>query len=267
MKQKYNKIFSEREINKYLNSISSLTGGQSKKVDAAWRKLGYINASAYKGYGILSDKYAAYNFRVYLAKEQAIISLAPHTDNIVASNGVLYIRTLDGIQLSFHLGSTHRNCSYALKKIHWQYQGEAKWDGVQDSYTYTDIEAYNSARAEYQKKVLEDNERRQKNIIAFQERIHQFFSHHSTRRIYGLPTKKKDWEEYCKNKDALLYETWSREKLGYNANLQLQIYLGNPSSPNTKTTYDEMVKIQSCIEAKMYEGWNNFNFNPYNFSK
>lgn len=192
--QKYKNQFTDRQLNSFITSISKIKGGQSKRVDNAWRKLGYINASAYKGYGELSARQYCYNRCVYFCKEKAITILAEHTDNIAAFGGVLYIRTLDGIQISFHLGK-----SMELHNIHMQYiNKDVKWDGVQDSYTYTDIESYNAARVEYQRKVREDEESKVTYIASVHREIQKMFAHHSTRRAYGLPTKKQEWEDACK---------------------------------------------------------------------
>lgn len=258
--RKYNRTYSERELNNFLASVSSIEGGQTKKVDRAWRKLGYINASAYKGYGCLSNRHAEYNYRVYSTKEKAILILAQHTDNIAAIGGVLYVRTLDGIQLSFHLGSM-RWCPKELSDLHQKYMDKnAVWDGVPESYTYKDINAYNEARAEYQRKRDEDEERRQRNIAAFYAGVRRYFAHHARRKACKLPIKKKDWEDYCKQVEENAQKHWEPGKLGYGAYLILQEYVGNPACCG-RLNFDEMKRISRHIEANMYDGWNDFNFN------
>lgn len=260
--RKYNKNYSERELNNFLKSISSIEGGQSKKVDKAWRKLGYINASAYKGYGALSDRQSEYNCRVYSVKSKAILILAQHTDNITSFGGVLYIRTLDGIQLSFHLGSV--SSFFYDKELSNLYQKHidknVKWDGVPESYTYTDINAYNEARAEYQRKREEDEARRQRNIIAFHAGVREYFAHHARRKACKLPVRKKDWEVYCKQVEEDAEKNWAPGTLGYSAYLILQEYVGNPACCG-KLTFSKMEAISKRIESNMYDGWNKFNFN------
>jgi hypothetical protein len=243
--QKFNKQFTERELNNYLTSISSIKGGQSKRVDKAWRKIGYINASAYKGYGELSARQDIYNRDVYSCKEKAIVILAQHTDNIVASGNVLYIRTLDGVQISFHLGSTfHR--SEALDNICQQYHGDVEWDGVQNSYEYTDINAYNEARAEYQRKRQEDAEKKARNIAMIHEEIQKMFVHHSTRKAYGLPVKKQEWLEACAK--AMSIKPYTTTVSG------------------VVMTYREVTgcytyPIEVAISRILPKGWDKYNFN------
>ena len=242
--QKFKKQFTDTELNNYLTSISSITGGQSAQVDEAWRTLGYINASAFKGYGSISDDHAAYNGKVYRIKEQAIVTLAQHTDNIAAFGGVLYIRTLDGIQISFHLG-TMSHSSSMLGLLHEQYQAKVEWDGVQNSYTYTDINAYNEARAEYQRKRQEDADKKKYIDSLIHAEVQKFFAHHSTRRAYGLPTKKAEWNEVC---------SWA-------TSLSPTAYPEAIISLYGINNYRMNCIIAHQIEKNLPEGWNKYNFN------
>ena len=242
--QKYNKQFTDSELNTYLSTISNIQGGQSAQVDEAWRTLGYINASAFKGYGALSDDHAAYNGMVYRTKEKAIIILASHTDNIAAFGGVLYIRTLDGIQISFHLGS---HSSSMLRLLHEQYQAKVEWDGVQNSYTYTDINAYNEARAEYQRKRQEDADKRKYIDSLIHAEVQKFFAHHATRKSFGLPAKKKEWEAYCEEamtKCSWAHDVWSIIIGCYGIRVSADIH-----------------RVALTINAALPEGWNKYNFN------
>lgn len=242
--QKYNKQFTEVELNAYLSTIKNIQGGQSAQVDEAWRTLGYINASAYKGYGALSDEHAIYNGMVYRTKEQAILTLAEHTDNIAAFGGVLYIRTLDGIQISFHLG-TMSHSSSMLGLLHRQYQTKVEWDGVQNSYTYTDINAYNEARAEYQRKRQEDADKKKYIDSLIHAEVQKFFAHHSTRKAYGLPTKKAEWNEVCSWATSLSPTAYPEAIIRYYG----------------IENYGMNCMVARQIEKNLPEGWNKYNFN------
>ena len=242
--QKYKKQFTEAELNAYLSTIKEIHGGQSAQVDEAWRTLGYINASAYKGYGVLSDVQAAYNGMVYRTKEQAILTLSEHTGNVAAFGEVLYIRTLNGIQLSFHLG-TIGHCSSDLNTLHSRYQAKVEWDGVQNSYTYTDVDAYNSARAEYQRKRQEDAEKKKSVDSLIHAEVQKLFAHHSTRKAYGLPTKKTEWQKVC-DWATSLRPTAIPEIIIRNYGIK---------------SYGANCTVARLIEKKLPEGWNKYNFN------
>lgn len=242
--QKHNRQFTEVELNAYLSTINNIQGGQSAQVDEAWRTLGYINASAYKGYGALSDEHAIYNGMVYRTKEQAILTLAEHTDNIAAFGGVLYIRTLDGVQISFHLGSMSHHSSM-LGLLHYRFQKEVEWDGVQNSYTYTDIEAYNAARAEYQRKRQEDADKKKHIDSLINAEVQKFFAHHSTRKAYGLPTKKADWQKVCDWATSLSPTAYP------------EAIISNYGIKN----YGMNCMVARQIERNLPEGWNKYNFN------
>ena len=192
--QKNTTSYSDSYLESYLSSLRQLTKGQATEIDNAWRALGYINASAYKGYGRLSDREALYNARIYTTKDRAIRALVAITDDVAFRDGILYIRLSDGIQVSFHIPY-----DYSLAKdLRQAYLDEdAKWDGVQCSYEYTDIVKYNTAREEYLRKVREDREAREHNRSVIHRAVQDFFSHHSTRRAYGLPGKKADWQAAC----------------------------------------------------------------------
>ena len=101
--RKNNTSYSDSYLESYLSSVRQLAKGQTTEINDAWRTLGYINASAYKGYGRLSDGEALYNSRIYVVKERAIRTLVTVSDNVTFRDGILYIRLSDGIQVSFHI--------------------------------------------------------------------------------------------------------------------------------------------------------------------
>lgn len=80
--------YTTEQLNAYLISVRKIRGGQTAEVDEAWRQLGFINASAFKGYKALSEEQAQYNAMIYAAKEQAIRVLVQHTDNVSAFGGI-----------------------------------------------------------------------------------------------------------------------------------------------------------------------------------
>lgn len=243
--RKYNKRFTDSELNAYLQNIQAITGHQTAQVDEAWRTLGYINASAFKGYGALSDCQAAYNRKVYHTKEQAIVILAQHTDNISSWGNVLYIRTLDGIQISFHNGSSFLNRSEAIDAVLEDCRIETEWDGVINSYTYTDINAYNEARAEYQRKVREDEEKKRRNVELIHAEIQKFFAHHTTRKAYGLPVKKADWQSLCSSAMS--------QKCYASVEIAIRSY--------GVEYYDKVSRVERVINTNLPKGWDKYNFN------
>ena len=260
--QKYKKQYTEDELNTYIESIKTITGRQSKEVDDAWRTLGYINASTYKGYGKLSDEKWKYNCLVYSIKEEAIARLAEHTDNIAVTYSIVYVRLLDGIQLSFHYKQDHHvpvdinGCKKVrqLGNVLRPYRSDdVRWDGVEESYTYTDIEAYNAAKEVYAQKKREDDEKEDRNIELFIEGIKKFFAHHSTRRSYGLPAKKDQWEKYVEACVSNNEDCWRECSTGRYAEPVVRRFL--PAS-----YYDEIERITRIVEGGMPEGWNKFNF-------
>lgn len=69
--QTINREYSSEELARFSREVLSLIKGQREAIEAAWRELGVINATAYKGRGALTDaqraipdwqKYNKYNF-------------------------------------------------------------------------------------------------------------------------------------------------------------------------------------------------------------
>lgn len=161
--QKYQKEYTKQEIEDFIASLEDC-----KDVDNAWRTLAYINASAYKGYGELTEEQKAYNVIVYEAKEEAICKLAEYGGDITlvgtkqsVETGayVLYVRLKDGVQLSFHIYDrlSNNKTFMAVRR----YRGNRQWEGVVDSYTYSG--------EEYKKLVTSIKQKRQAAVSKFKE--------------------------------------------------------------------------------------------------
>lgn len=237
--------YTAKYLKDYISKIKKIEGGQTSQVDAAWRELGYINASAFKGYRKLSYKEAKYNWLIYSIKNKAIRILVEHTDNnnIATYGGVLFIYTLEGIQLSFHLGKL-LDSSY--NDIHKRFCKKVKWDGVQNSYTYDDINEYNQARAKYEQKCLEDKEKEQQNSVLIHNEIKSFFKHHNTRKTYGLPIKKTEWLKLCDKVNAIPTDIVLIESI-------IRMY--------GITKYELVSKIAHQINRNLPLYWNHYHFN------
>lgn len=135
--QKYKKIYTQQELDEYMRSLV-----RCKDIDQAWRTLGYINASAYKG-SDKSEEQQEYNQMVYAVKEAAICKLAKRGGKLYfvskknsLGTYILYVRLNDGVQLSFHVFYSMRGKNLAFKSLE-KYMGNCMyWEGVEDSYRY-----------------------------------------------------------------------------------------------------------------------------------
>ena len=242
--RKNNTSYSDSYLESYLSSVRQLAKGQTTEINDAWRTLGYINASAYKGYGRLSDGEALYNSRIYVVKERAIRTLVTVSDNVTFRDGILYIRLSDGIQVSFHIPSDIGGNNSLAKDLSQAYLDEgAKWDGVQCSYEYTDIVKYNAARAEYLRKVQEDREAREYNRSVIHRAVQDFFRHHSTRRAYGLPGKKAEWQAVC---DRAMKHKW--------------VFVEGILNSYGITGYGENRRVAQLIEQRVKGSLKEYNF-------
>lgn len=254
IKQNYKRIFSDLELGTFLDRVRSVQGSQSEAVDELWRELAYINASAFKGYGGLSDTAAAYNARIYAVKEQAIVLLAAHTSDIAASGGVIFVRTAKGIQFSFHVGhalnplrSPNANRE-KLKALYFALEKDVEWDGVENSYLYTDIEEYNALREAYKEKKRQDREKSERIHALILAEIQTFFAHHATRRAYGLPVKKSAWQAACaKAQDDC-------KNYGVHPSTSVSLLLGLHGLRD----YVLSERATRAIEQRLPSGWNQY---------
>lgn len=151
--------YTQEELDRYLISLDTC-----KDIDTAWRKLGYINASARKGTYYKTPEQKEYNINVYYVKEQAIIKLlarSRHLDirykllNENTGNHVLYVRLSDGVQISFHLYFDcvfNKNLYDAVTNLAKE-DCNAEWDGVRDSYTFS-AKAYARIRNKTEQDVI-----------------------------------------------------------------------------------------------------------------
>lgn len=179
--RKFNKTYTETELNAFISSLATAD------TDKALRKLGYINASAFKGYGALTDEMAAYNALIYRTKQVAMEVLAEKANDVVFSGDVLYFRLSNGIQISFHVPYNYYVSEMnARHDAFLKYQGKAEWDGVQESYTYDDVEAYNAARQAYLTKVAEDNAKKAKREEVVLAAIRKYLANGNRRKSLGM---------------------------------------------------------------------------------
>lgn len=177
MIRKYNKTYTEQELNDYIASLEI-----NENIDFKIRQLGYINASAYKGYGELTDEQASYNAMVYKAKDEALFLLADYA-NISYNNGVAYFELTNGIQVSFHIKDWESKC---FTKFYLKRNEKVEWCGVEKSYEYTDIDEYIKACNEAKMRKAEDKRRKTEVICTIHEAIVKYLRNGNRRKALKL---------------------------------------------------------------------------------
>jgi hypothetical protein len=104
------------------------------------RIISIINASAYKGYGALSDAQIEINNFVYVLKNESL----PYLFNLASEmggdtgykGGILYYRHTNGIQLSYHYDNFNN-----IKDIKFT-NNNPEWDHIRFSWEYDDYTSY-----------------------------------------------------------------------------------------------------------------------------
>jgi hypothetical protein len=139
----------------------------------------------------------------------------------------------------------------AVKSVCSDLIEKAEWDGVENSYLYTDVEEYNALRVEYKSKKQKDTEKRGKINALIHSEIQKFFAHHSTRRVYGLPVKKTDWQDACKRAqdDCKKFNF----ELSVDVSLLLNLY--------GLLDFVKTERVKWAIEKNLPQGWNQYYFN------
>ena len=183
---KNNRIYTEEDLNAYISSLSSA------ETDTAIRELGYINASAFKGYGKLGDNAAAYNGLIYRIKQTALEILVEKSDDVIynSHSGILYFRLTNGIQVSFHIPYWQDDTLFR------KYKGEVEWDGVPDSYTYDDIDAYEEAHQEYLRKKSEDAAKNEERKMVALTAIREYLKNGNRRKSLGMTMTQTEFNTF-----------------------------------------------------------------------
>lgn len=209
--RKYDRTYTKSELDSYLGSV------QTADIDEAIRELGYINASVFKGYGALTDDEAAYNAMVYDVKEKALDVLVRRSDDVAydRDNYVLYFRLSNGIQVSFHLNyrsESFRNYQFVYLLFARQ-ACSIDWDGVLNSYTYTDVELYQEKCREYKRRVKDSYDKKDERRAAIIGAMKSYFSHWTRRKMYGIKMSYSDLKDLHIEDPSFYHDCMSKEDI------------------------------------------------------
>ena len=156
------------------------------EIDAIWRVIAAINASAYKGYGCLPYEQYCYNSEVYCIKNWTIECLIPLSMDFIEFDRLrelLYIRTADGIQYSFHIRTSYQQL-YEWEDTLPRAKEDA-WDRVINSFRYS-AQAYARAKEKIRQKIAKEE-------IACTKAFLLFFRKKENRKKYGLNINHDKW--------------------------------------------------------------------------
>lgn len=178
------------------------------EIDAIWRVIAAINASAYKGYGCLPYEQYSYNSEVYCIKNWAIECLIPLSMDFIEFDRLrelLYVRTADGIQYSFHIRTSYQQL-YEWEDTLPRAKEDA-WDRVRDAYRYS-AQAYARAKEKIRQKIAKEE------ITCFKAFL-LFFRKKENRKKYDFNINYDKWIKrvlkrdytYCPSVRDVLYFT------------------------------------------------------------
>lgn len=190
------------EIEELASSIEerlpNIKGLEYAELENLLRDLGQLNAMAHKGYGRINDAEWQDNARIYSLKSKAVEALAEEWKHrgLEVSDwmGVIYFRTKDGMQISFH----RRPRDFSYSEVAERRRTE--WDGVLNAWSYTNVEeyekakeAYQLAKEEYERKEKEDKEVLLKHAMQIKDALISILNNKRTRKNFGLPESKEDF--------------------------------------------------------------------------